>query len=205
LEIQDYWIYPVDSKPCGLTYSEWSIKWWRWLSGIPESNNPSLDSKGRPSILKQNASPVYFLCQTLESTLPYPRRRVEVPPKYNVFMPIINWISFSEEATQDPELMKVEAKKRMDAIGALEFRINGKKIREDLRKYRVTSDVFECILPRGNIFRLPPGRTQAVSDGYWLFFRVSQQNMSISSLASCSSGVTNIGVHYDLIVDGVQA
>ena len=40
-------LYSVDSKPFGLSMSEWSIKWWQWLHSIPAPNNPASDKTGQ--------------------------------------------------------------------------------------------------------------------------------------------------------------
>lgn len=39
-------IYPPDSKPFGLTYGQWSEKWWQWSLGIAMADNPAGDETG---------------------------------------------------------------------------------------------------------------------------------------------------------------
>ncbi len=34
-------VFSIDSKPYGLTYAGWTIKWWHWFSGIPQAVNPA--------------------------------------------------------------------------------------------------------------------------------------------------------------------
>ena len=34
-------IFPIESKPYGLSYGDWSVRWWKWLLSIPKSDNPS--------------------------------------------------------------------------------------------------------------------------------------------------------------------
>jgi hypothetical protein len=134
------------------------------------------------------------------SVFPIPKRVVEIPPKYSVFMPLINWISFPESAQDTDIRLIAEARKKMDVIGDLQFAIDGIKISEDLSSYRVISPVFECLLPENNIFGMRPGITRAVSDGYWIFIGPMQGNTSLSTFASCSAGATKIGVCYDVRV-----
>src|SRR5262245_29132534 len=35
-------VLPVESHPYGLTYGEWSAKWWQFVLSIPAPNNPLL-------------------------------------------------------------------------------------------------------------------------------------------------------------------
>ena len=37
-------VFPVDSKPYGLTYGEWTAKWWQWALSIPKDINPAGDT-----------------------------------------------------------------------------------------------------------------------------------------------------------------
>jgi hypothetical protein len=40
-------VFATDSKPYGLTYSEWTGKWWQWAYSVPKNVNPSYDDSGR--------------------------------------------------------------------------------------------------------------------------------------------------------------
>jgi hypothetical protein len=39
-------VYSARSKPYGLSYGEWSARWWQWILSIPTQMNPNLDSTG---------------------------------------------------------------------------------------------------------------------------------------------------------------
>ena len=56
-------VYPIDSKLYGLTYGEWSAKWWQWVHSIPAENNPITDTTGIECARGQNG-PVWFLVGT---------------------------------------------------------------------------------------------------------------------------------------------
>jgi hypothetical protein len=36
-------VFPPGSKPYGLTYGQWSIKWFQWALSIPNDKNPIND------------------------------------------------------------------------------------------------------------------------------------------------------------------
>ena len=56
-------VYPVNSKPHGLSYGDWTAKWWQWAVSIPKDINPGADMTGKNCVLKQSG-PVWFLAGT---------------------------------------------------------------------------------------------------------------------------------------------
>lgn len=193
--------FPIDSKPYGLTYEEWSIKWWRWISSIPKDRNPALDWTGNKVYENQNDSRVLFLCQTYEGVKETPFRRNKISRGMSIFIPIINWISILDlDGESDNQLLEV-ARNRMDVVGPLEITVNGITINNGLEKYRVQSPFFEIDLPKNNLFDIRSGKRRCVSDGYWLFLYPVHEDLRLSSFSSCSSGVTKIKVNYELILN----
>jgi hypothetical protein len=191
---------PIDSKPFGLTYGEWSAKWWQWVVAIPKANNPMLDSIGFNANIDQKDSPVFFLCQTYEGVDSIPNRAIKVSAGKVVFMPIINWISVLHNDGENDEELSDTARKRIDAVANLEITINHVVINKGLERYRAKSPFFEFELPEDNILGLAPGHKRAISDGYWLFIQLLGSDMKLASFGSCSSGITKIGVIYNISV-----
>ena len=76
--------------------------------------------------------------------------------------------------------------------------MDGKPLRQDLSKFRVRTNIFHMRIPDNNVLEIPPAEYRLVSDGYWLFFRPLSRSMEITSFGACSSGLTEIGVHYSL-------
>ncbi len=196
-----FYIYPIDSKPEGKSYSEWSVEWWKWLSSIPKDKNPAFDWSGKYINMNQNNQFILFLCQTYEGVEKTPIRRNKIIKGRAIFMPIINWISImGHDGNTDDELIEI-AKHKMDVIGPLEITLNGETINKGLEKYRVRSPFFEINLPENNIFGISSGNKRCISDGYWIFLKSIIENISLYSFSSCSSGLTNIKVGYELTVD----
>jgi len=157
-------IYPQNSKPLGLTFSEWSAKWWQWLLSISKSLNPAMDSSGENASIGQSNSNVFFLCQSIENVKP-PSRKISIRTGTSLFLPIINWISnFYEHGKSERELIET-ATEKMDVIGNLKFNLNGINI-QGLEKYRFRSEFFTVELPQDNILDLPAGKARLISDGY---------------------------------------
>lgn len=194
-------VFPVDSKPFGLPYSEWCIKWWQWISCIPKYDNPAFDWSGIKVYKNQNDSRVLFLCQTYEGVKNIPLRRNRITRGSSIFMPIINWISImGHDGNSDKQLLEI-ARRKMDVVGPLQITINGEKVSKGLESYRIESPFFDINLPENNLFGLSAGKKRCVSDGYWIFLRPILESTRLSSFASCSSGATKISVDYDLTVN----
>jgi hypothetical protein len=193
-------IYSLASKPFGLTYAEWSVKWWQWLLSISKPNNPAFDSSGLHAGVSQNEPNMFFLCQTIEGDDLIPTRTTSIPAGRAIFMPVINWISTMDvDGKNDLQLLSV-AKEKMDVISDLSIVVNGVKINEQLNHYRVNSPLFLAELPDNNILCLPPGRRQFAADGYWICFQPRTSSIKVSTFGSCSAGITKISINYNLYI-----
>ena len=40
-------VFQPDSNPYGLTYGDWTARWWQWAYSIPKDVNPSYDDTGK--------------------------------------------------------------------------------------------------------------------------------------------------------------
>ena len=136
LETSRISVFPIDSKPYGFTYGEWSAKWWQWLLSIPRPANPAFDSTGANANVGQRDPDVYFLCQTIEGVKGVHSRICSIQPGKAIFMPIINWVSILHAEGESDQQMIAIAKEKIDAVAKLEVSINGKNISEGLEKYR---------------------------------------------------------------------
>lgn len=194
----DIVIYPPESRPLGLSYEDWCIKWCQWITSIPKQSNPTVNNSKSWILQKDGNAKVVFLCQTYESATSIPKRHISVPTGSNIFMPIINWISVlggNEKNTMD---LKKLAEKMIDEVVKLQLIINGSPIKADLWDFRVKTPAFDIVLPNNNIFGVSGGRTSMVVDGFWMFFQPLQDRLSIETFGACRSGITRIAVNYEL-------
>jgi hypothetical protein len=53
-------VFSADSKPYGLTYGDWTAKWWQWAYSVPKEVNPAYDDSGKYCSEGQSG-PVWFL------------------------------------------------------------------------------------------------------------------------------------------------
>lgn len=191
-------LFSVNSRPYGLTYEQWSIKWWAWLLKIPIQNNPVNDDTGRNAYLGQEDADVFFLCQTFGQNKPNPSRQVSVQKGKSLFMPLINWISTAPEDGQTDDDLITIAKSKMDTIRDLKIILNGNQIFRDFSQYRVQSKPFCVELPKNNILGLSPGTKKMVSDGYWILTKSILKSLDLTTFGSCSAGLTKIGANYHI-------
>jgi hypothetical protein len=161
-------VYPINSKPFGLTYGEWSAKWWQWGLSIPTNDSPIVDETGAKCAVGQNNSDVWFLSGHGGGEV---TRACSIPAGKAIFFPVINVECdyLSPGLKTESDLRKC-AKDDQDKVTNLHAIVDGVAI-PDLKKYRVQSPLFNMTVPEDNIMGISPGTTQAVSDGFWIFLK----------------------------------
>ena len=159
-------VFPLDSKPYGVTYEDWTVKWWQWLLSIPKDSNPANDDTGRNCAQKQNGSVWFFPGTTGGSA----ERTCTIPAGKAILVSILN----GECSYADSPTAKTESDLRSCALASdagvtnLKATIDGKDLK-DVDKYRITTRPFNMTLVDNNIFGVQAGRTIGVADGWWVF------------------------------------
>jgi hypothetical protein len=185
-------IFSNDSSPFGLTYAEWTAKWWQWAYSIPKDIHPAYDDSGRYCTLNQSG-PVWFFPGSYGKDV---LRQCAVPSDKAILFPILNSeCSFAEFTNlKSEEELRQCAKEIQDSVVELRASIDGNNI-TNLEDFRIQSPLFSFTLPENNILNLPPQITQAVSDGNWVFLKpLSEGNHTLSfkgSLRNASDVETN--------------
>jgi hypothetical protein len=161
-------LFHEDSKPYGLTFGEWTAKWWQWAYAIPKNTNPAYDDTGRYCTVNQKG-PVWFFTGSYGKDA---SRQCSVPSDKDILFPILNSeCSFAEfPSLKNEEQLRVCAKETQDTVTQVKASMDGKNI-TNLEGYRIQSPLFNLSLPENNIVGLPPQSTQAVSDGNWVFLK----------------------------------
>lgn len=161
-------VLSANSTLDGVTYSEWTARWWQWLVSVPLERNPAADTTGEFCAENQNG-PVWFLPGTFAGPVD---RTCNIPAGKAILIALVN----SEcNPAEYPDLqteseLRSCAKAGQDSVSELFTRIDGVQLKDtDLESYRVDSPLFNLTLPENNIFGLPPQTTPTVSDGYWVF------------------------------------
>ena len=158
-------VFPPDSKPYGLTYGEWTAKWWQWAYLMPEANNPTVDDTGR-NCANNQTGPVWFLAGTGGGAV---TRECTIPSDKVILIPIINVVcdSATDLALDTEAELRACAKADQDTVIGKEITVDGINI-DNLDSYRFQSPLFNLTYPENNIAGVAPQTAKAVSDGFWI-------------------------------------
>src|SRR5919106_3910376 len=116
------------SRPFGLSYGEWTVKWWQWFVSIPAKVNPGADETGRNSDVDQFEKNVWFLAGTFGGKSV--ERKCQISKEKSILFPVIN---YEMNPLEKPEL-KTESgliehvTKDQDDIINLDAMVDGQKI-----------------------------------------------------------------------------
>jgi hypothetical protein len=168
-------IFPPDSKPYGLSYTEHVKNYWKFLASIPASITPMTDMTGERCIAGQmdNAS-VFYLAGSGAKIQKEPRI-CNIPSGHGImFMAgssIMNSIAESPGSTIDE--LNEAAKQDSAEAKDLYVEINGqqKYTNADIRKFQVNTGEMKVEFPKNGdgIFGVSqPGSTKAVADGFYM-------------------------------------
>jgi hypothetical protein len=158
-------VFPPDSEPYGLTYGEWTAKWWQWAFSMPETDNPTIDDTGK-NCANNQSGPVWFLAGTGGGAV---TRECTIPSDKGILIPIIN---VACDSATDPALdteaeLRSCAKADQDTVIGKEITVDGVNV-GNLDSYRFQSPVFNLTFPENNIAGVAPQTARAVSDGFWI-------------------------------------
>jgi len=163
-------VYPINSKPYGISMADWSIIWWQWLLGIPQDTSPARDETGKNCNVSQSNPDVWFLAQTGSGPA---ERTCAIPADRAILFPVaINECSFAENVELKTERELLDCAKSGNEVTVIKASVDGVPIK-DLQSYRVSSGIFNVTLAPDNIFGVPncPCETKAVSDAYMVFLK----------------------------------
>jgi len=186
-------------KLFGMTFGEWTVKWWQWMLSLPKETNPALDDDGCHGDVSQSG-PVWFLAGTLGEDR-FPRRHCNIPRNKYLLFPVINYEInvFEKSGLNSDEDMINDAVKDMNDIVHLEAQVDKQRV----PIHRIQSDprTFFVKLPTNNCYSVNQGRVKCAADGYWVFLEPLNPGKHIIYFhGSCSGGFRNCTAEYSLNV-----
>jgi hypothetical protein len=194
-------VFDAKSRPYGLTYGQWTVKWWKWFLSNPKNMNPILDMSGRFASINQPSRDVWFLAGKLGSKdKNVPSRFCKIPSDRSILFPVINceanFLEYPELRTEHDLVNYVNRDE--NTITSKECFINNKRI----PVIRIRSDpaIFDVEINEDNIYDIKThGKTKASGDGYWVFLkRLAPGNYFVSFRGSCQKAIINSGADYHL-------
>lgn len=191
--------YSAHEKPFGISFGQWTVKWWKWLLSCPSPVNPAEDKNGTNSGLNQQG-PVWFLAGTFGENI-IPVRDCIIPHDRCILFPVINYeVNFLEnpEINTENELVIKVVEDQNDIIN-LKARVDDQPV--DVRRVQSNPKVFFVDLPSENCLGLPSRRIKIASDGYWVFLKpLACGRHNIFFHGSCSGGIRTCTVFYNLTI-----
>jgi hypothetical protein len=183
----DVVIVPPDARPFGMSYGEWSVRWWQWLIMLPldpvSTSTPDhtpFDWPNTKDCSTAQVGPVWFLV----GLGPDPATvTCDIPAGKALFFPIVNVECSSLEL--DPFLGQTPTARHDCAENGLNLNGNVRdtgidmtvtidRVRiNDLKRFRAQSPDFDFAVPPDNILSIPghtvPGSFgQSTADGFYL-------------------------------------
>ena len=161
-------LYSVDSKPYGLTFPQWSEKWWNWMISIPQPQNPLNDETGKNCANGQNNPNAWFLTGTGSGSVV---RSCTIPTsKAILIQPAGNECSYAENPSLKTESELRSCAINGDQVNSIHVSIDGKDV-QNLQNYIVQIPLFDLSFPKDNIFSAPAGPTKGVGHAYVVFLK----------------------------------
>jgi hypothetical protein len=158
-------VFSIDAKPYGVTYAEWTARWWQWVTSLPKEDNPNYDYTGE-KCAKGQEGPVWFLGPTFGGSA---ERTCTMPAGKSILFPILtsscDYITYPNIKTESDLL---ECAMKGNEEGVMEASVDGVKLK-DLQNYRIQSGLFNITIPENNVFGGPSGISEAMVDGFFVF------------------------------------
>jgi hypothetical protein len=157
-------VFAINSAPYGLTYEEWTIKFWQWLMPIPTDKSPVTDKTGENCRENQGELPVFFLAFAGGGAA---ERTCNIASGKAILIPVnVVECSFLElPSAKTEEELHVCAEEDESSNPGVYLSVDNREFK-DLLKYRVHSNAFNVTF--SDLFGTGGGPTRAVSDGYWI-------------------------------------
>lgn len=193
--------FTSDSRPYGLSYGEWTVRWWKWFLSTPKRISPVIDDSGRFAAVNQPLQDVWFLAGKLASeVIDVPTRVCNVPFGRSILVPIINCeanpLEYPELKTERELIEHVERDE--NTIIRKECWVDGIKV--PVQRIRSDPAIFEVKINEDNFYQIKDGgMTIAAGDGYWVFLKpLIPGDHFVSFCGSCEKGKLNSGANYVL-------
>jgi hypothetical protein len=181
-------VIPIQAHYAGLTYAEWSTRWWQWASRTLTINSPALDSTGA-HVAEGQSGPVWFLIWQ-EDWQPVVRTAT-IPGGKALLFTATNqdpYFLLPPDATLEQRI--AAAVSVFDNIVEPGAELDGVPI-VDIDSYRVVSDPYTFSFTEDNLFGLPAGEYgPTVNAGNYIL------------LKPLSAGAHNLHIHYKFNAGG---
>lgn len=163
-------ILPPGGNPHGLPYADHIENFWKWALAIPAKDNPINDPTGEKCASGQSNtnSSVFYLSGNNGGKS---ERTCIVPAGKGLFIPVMQMeVSDKEAPNSTLEDLKLAAKTDQDSVNSLYLKVGDKEYNfDDLRKYRMNTDIFEVDYADNGLFGVTEGGPSKGCSGWLLY------------------------------------
>jgi hypothetical protein len=161
-------IFSIDSKPYGLSYDQWAVKWWQWFVSIPASTSPASDTTGVNCAQNQNDANVWYLAATFGGKA---ERTCNIGSEKALFFTVIGTeCNAKQDKVKTLPQFQACVHGVMDGLKLATAQFDGINI-PNVQRYRLTSSVFPVVFPKGAVWEAPAGPTDMASDAVYLMLK----------------------------------
>lgn len=163
-------IFPLNSKPFGLSYEDHIKNYWKFALSLPNDVNPWNDETGEMCRNGQESvnSSIFYLSPGGGGNF---TRVCKIPSGSGIFIPVLVGEFSLSELGKDAkkEDLRAFAENDKDNMHVFTLDIDDNKLdTEDLREYGIVTSLFNLTFPENNLFGAEPGPTLAAADGYYI-------------------------------------
>ncbi len=196
--------YRTNDIIVGVTYGQWTVRWWQWALSMPANKNPLEDNTGANAFQNQPRD-VCFLAGTFgkeNSELEMPTRTCTIPAGRPILVPVLNCQADRIDIPHLKSHQEIldEARRQANTIVKKVCNINGEIIYPE----RVASDpsIYDIMIHKDYTREKIKDETSPASgDGYWVFLKgLSPGRYRIFMEGACEHGRIKSGAHYSLTV-----
>ena len=177
--VQPNFAYGPNASPLGISYAEWSARWWQWAFSLPLPNHPGTDTAAFDVAAGQSGD-VWFLAAPLQAAPPPVApivRSATIPAGKSIFLTMIDAEWSSLEGSTSADEQREIATWQADHIvpSSVSCTLDGVALKHPAT-YRFVSPQFAFVAPIPWLFFDAAsgslgGAGTAVGDGYFVFLK----------------------------------
>ena len=161
-------IFSKESRPYGLPYTEWMIKWWQWQISLPREGHPYI-TQNIQNCPVGIAGPVAFLTNSIQGESHY---TCTIPLGHAILLHISSAECRTPELPPDQRSPADYIKCATEGQQYLTFEVTVDGVPlKGLEQNVALTRFFNITIPKDNVYDIKDGTYKAVAHGYFAFLK----------------------------------